>query len=232
MDGCLSHPLSSSELTGEDIADGFQITGFVSPGLRNLHLEKAAAAKSLQSCPTLRNPMDGSPPGSPVPGILQARTLEWAAISFSNAWKWKVKVKSLSRVRLFATPWTAAYQAPLPMGFSRQEYWSGVPLPSPLEKARHGKSLQYFCLENPMDRGAWPWQATVHRVSKSQTQLMRCSMHACLLVEHRAENISLHKSDWHWGQIKKRSKSEEWIFLMRIFLMSSMKEDHYIWPKW
>ena len=71
------------------------------------------------------------PPGSPVPGILQARTLEWVAISFSNAWKWKVKVKSLSHVRLLATPWTAAYQAPPSMGFSRQEYWSGVPLPSP-----------------------------------------------------------------------------------------------------
>ena len=84
-------------------------------------------AKSLQSCPTLCNPIDGSPPGSPVPEILQARTLEWVAISFSNAWKWKVKVKSLSRVRLLATPWTAAYQAPPPMGFSRQEYWSGVP---------------------------------------------------------------------------------------------------------
>ena len=71
----------------------------------------AAAAKSLQSCLTLCHPIDGSPPGSPVPGILQARTLEWVAISFSNAWKWKVKVKSLSRVQLFATPWTAAYQA-------------------------------------------------------------------------------------------------------------------------
>ena len=91
----------------------------------------AAAAKSLQSCPTLCDPIDSSPPGSPVPGILQARTLEWVAISFSNEWKWKVKVKSLSRVRLLATPWTAAYQAPPPMGFSRQEYWSGVPLPSP-----------------------------------------------------------------------------------------------------
>ena len=90
-----------------------------------------AAAKSLQSCPTLCNPIDGSPRGSPVPGILQARTLEWVAISFSNAWKWKVKVKSLSCVRLSATPWTAAYQAPPPMGFSRQEYWRGVPLPSP-----------------------------------------------------------------------------------------------------
>ena len=92
----------------------------------------AAATKSLQSCPTLCDPIDGSPPGSPIPGILQARTLEWAAISFSNAWKWKVKVKSLSRVWLFVTPWTAAYQAPPSMGFSRQEYWSGLPLPSPL----------------------------------------------------------------------------------------------------
>ena len=91
----------------------------------------AAAAKSLQSCLTLCDPIDSSPPGSPIPGILQARTLEWGAISFSNAWKWKVKVKLLSRVRLLATPWTAAHQAPPPMGFSRQEYWSGVPLPSP-----------------------------------------------------------------------------------------------------
>ena len=78
----------------------------------------AAAAKSLQSCLTLFDPIDGSPPGSPVPGILQARTLEWVAISFSNAWKWKVKVKLLSRVRLLATPWSAAHQAPLSMGFS------------------------------------------------------------------------------------------------------------------
>ena len=90
----------------------------------------AAAAKSLQSCPALCDPIDGSLPGSPVPGILQARTLEWVAISFSNAWKCKVKVKSLSRVRLLETPWTAAYQAPPSMRFSRQEYWSGVPLPS------------------------------------------------------------------------------------------------------
>ena len=95
-----------------------------------------AAAKSLQSCPTLCDPIDGSPPGSPIPGILQARTLEWVAISFSSAWKWKVKVKSLSRARLLATPWTAAYQAPPSMGFSMQEYWSGVPLPSPKESHR------------------------------------------------------------------------------------------------
>ena len=84
-------------------------------------------AKSLQSCPTLCDPINGSPPGSAVPGILQARTLEWVAISFSNAWKWKVKVKSLSRVQLSVTPWTSAYQAPPSMGFSRQEYWSGMP---------------------------------------------------------------------------------------------------------
>ena len=90
----------------------------------------AAAAKSLQSCPTLCDPIDGSPPGSAVPGILQARTLEWVAISFSSAWKWQVKVKSLSCVWLLATPWTAAYQAPPSVGLSRQEYWSGVPLPS------------------------------------------------------------------------------------------------------
>ena len=83
----------------------------------------AAAAKSLQLCPTLCNPIDGSPPGSPFPGILQARTLEWVAVSFSNAWKWKGKVKLLCHIRLLATPWTAAYQSPLSMGFSRQKYW-------------------------------------------------------------------------------------------------------------
>ena len=102
----------------------------------------AAAATSLQSCRTLCDPIDGSPPGSPVPRILQARTLEWVAISFSNAWKWKVKVKSLSRVQPSVTPWTAAHQAPPSMGFSRQEYWSGVPLPSPQQGS--GDDLQMF----------------------------------------------------------------------------------------
>ena len=87
-----------------------------------------ATAESLQSCLTLCDPIDGSPPGSPVPGILQARTQGWAAISFSNAWKWIVKGKSLRSRSCFAIPWTAAYQAPPSMGFSRQEYWSGVPL--------------------------------------------------------------------------------------------------------
>ena len=100
------------------------------PGKSSLVI--AAAAKSLQSCPTLCDPIDGNPAGSAIPGILQARTLEWVATSFSNAWKWKVKVKSLSHVWLFETPWTTGYQAPPSMGFSRQEYWSGVPLPSPI----------------------------------------------------------------------------------------------------
>ena len=116
---------------------------------------KAAAAKLLQPCPTLCDPIDSSPPGSPVPGILQARRLEWVAISFSKAWKWKVKVKSLSRVRLLATSWTSAYQAPPSMGFSRQEYWSGVPLPSPyvclLQRNVHNTSFLkalFLCLDN------------------------------------------------------------------------------------
>ena len=110
----------------------------------------AAAAKSLQSCPTLFDPTDSSTPGSAIPGILQARTLEWVAISFSNAWKWKVKVKSLSRVRLFATPWTAAHQAPLSMGFSRQEYWSGWPLPSP---EMQGTRVQFLGQEDLLEKG-------------------------------------------------------------------------------
>ena len=106
-----------------------QAWGFIKDSL--LPAAAAAAAKSLQSCPILWDPIDGSPPGSPVPGILQARTLEWVAISFSNAGKWRVKGKSLSHVRLFATPWTAAHPASPSMRFSRQECWSGVPVPSP-----------------------------------------------------------------------------------------------------
>ena len=110
-----------------------QAAGNCDQGSRNFSCSAAAAAvaKLLQSCPTLCDPIDDRPLGSPVLGILQARTLEWVAISFSNACNWKVKVKSLSRVRSSATPWTAAFQAPPSMGFSRQEYYSGVPLPSP-----------------------------------------------------------------------------------------------------
>ena len=111
----------------------------------SISLCAAAAAKSLQSCPTLCDPMDCSLPRFSVHGILQARTLEWVAISFSNAWKWKVKVKSLSRVWLLVTPWTAAYQPPPSMGFSGHQYWSGVPLPSPSLCAQ-------LCISNPQGR--------------------------------------------------------------------------------
>ena len=126
-------------------------------------------AKSLQSCPTLCDPVDGSPPGSPIPGILQARTLEWVAISFSNAGKWKVKVKSLSPVWLLATPWTAAYQAPLPMGFSRQEYWSGVPLPSPQKRS--------YCIHIEIMRR---WPKCVKGVQEVQTCSYKIS-HGCVM---------------------------------------------------
>ena len=132
-DPCFTFPTpegrSSPTNTPVSSPSSFTLTSFA---CFYIFFSAAADAKSLQSCSTLCNPIDGSPPGSPIPGILQARTLEWVAISLSNAWKWKVKVKSLSHVHLLVTPWTAAYQAPLPMGFSRQEYWSGVPLPSPI----------------------------------------------------------------------------------------------------
>ena len=109
----------------------------------------AAAAKSHQSCLTLCDPIECSPSGSPVPGILQARTLEWVAISSSNAWKWKVRVKLLSHVRLFTTPWTAAYQACPSMGFSRQEQWSGVPLPSPKYTLLYIKCTLLYIKQQP-----------------------------------------------------------------------------------
>ena len=115
----------------------------------------AAAAKSRQSCLTLCEPIDGSPPGSPIPGILQARTLEWVAISFSNAWKWKVKVNLLSHVWLFATPRTAAHQAPPSMGFSRQEYWNGVPLPSPLHAADTVKNRYLATIASQQNVRRW-----------------------------------------------------------------------------
>ena len=113
-----------------------------------------AAAKWLQPCPTLCDPIDGSPPGSAVPGILQAGTLEWVAIAFSDEWKWKVKVKLVSRVWLLVTPWTAAYQAPPSMGFSRQDYWSGVPSPSPM--------FIYTCWE--INHGFYKYSDQYHKV--------------------------------------------------------------------
>ena len=116
--------------TQPPLKSSLPLAGYLEAKMQNIKHAAAAAAKSLQSCPTLCDPTNGSPSGFPVPVILQARTLEWVVISFSNAWKWKVTVKSLSRVWLLATPWTAAYQAPPSMGFSRQKCWSGVPLPS------------------------------------------------------------------------------------------------------
>ena len=109
----------------------YSLLGSSVHGIFQTRILAASAAKSLHLCPTLCDPIDGSPPDSPVPGVLQARTLEWVAISFSNVWQWKVKVKSLRHVQLLATPWTVAHQTPLSVGFSRQEYWSGVPLPTP-----------------------------------------------------------------------------------------------------
>ena len=164
------------------------------------HSAAAAAAKSLQSCPTLCDPRDGSPSGSTVPGILQARTLEWVAISFSNAWKQKLKVKLLSRVRLCASPWTAAYQAPLSMEFSRQEYWSGLPFPSPMHESEKWKwspsvvshssrphGLQPTRLLCPWD---FPGKSTevgchwlLHGASKSQTWLRDSTTSKTLKVQ-------------------------------------------------
>ena len=116
----------------------------------------AAAAKSLQLCPTLCDSIDGSSLGSSVPGILQARTLEWVATSFSNAWKWKVKVKLLSHVRLLGTPWTAAYQAPPSLGFSRQEHWSGLPFPSTMHESEKWKWSRLVVSNSSRPHGLQP----------------------------------------------------------------------------
>ena len=120
----------------------------------------------------LCDPIDGSAPGSTVPGILQARTLEWVAISFSNAWKWKVKVKSLSCVWPSATPWTAAYQAPPSLGFSRREYWSGAPLPSPTSHSANPQNKSKSLL-NLSFGGKWAevCGAPGHCMSLSHSQL-------------------------------------------------------------
>ena len=142
----------------------------------------AAAAKSLSSFPTLCDPIDSSPPGSPIPGILQVRTLEWVAISFSNAWKWKVKGKSLSRVQLLATSWTAAHQAPPSMGFSRQEYWSGVPLPS-LESAIPTHIPPLSCVSSPQPCPASYSKALLScPQSLPFCQFLHCRAGICILL--------------------------------------------------
>ena len=127
----------------------------------------AAAAKSLQLCPTLCDPIEGSPPGSAIPGILQARTLEWVAISFSSALKWKVKVKSLSRVWLSVIPWTATYQVSPSMEISRQEYWSGVPLPSPIKHVTYtlftfyALLIKHYLYRKYVCWWKWKWSCSV-----------------------------------------------------------------------
>ena len=118
-------------------------------------------AMSLQSCLAMRDPRDGSPPGSPIPGIHQSRTLEWVAMSFSNAWKWIVKVRMLSRVRLLATPWTAAYQAPPSMEFPRQEYWSGVPLGRRNENHNHRKQTKLITWTTALSNSMKLWACHV-----------------------------------------------------------------------
>ena len=143
-----------------------------------------ATAKSLQSCPTLCDPVDGSPPGSPVPGILQTRTLEWGAISFSSAWKWKVKVKSLSHVQPSGTAWTAAHQASPSMGVSRQEYWSGMPLPSP----KHSKppfiiwigNISSLCVLQILLRMSFPSGLVFHCCSDQWLQIWWLNTNYCL----------------------------------------------------
>ena len=126
----LSHPYMT---TGKTIAlTRWTFVGKVMSLLFNML--SAAAAKMLQLCPTLCDPIDSSPPVSSIPGILQARIQEWVAISLSTAWKWKVKAKLLSCVPLAGNPGTAAYQAPLSMGFSRQEYWSSCHCPLRLSR--------------------------------------------------------------------------------------------------
>ena len=144
------------------------------------------AAKLPQSCPTLCDPIDSSPPGSPVPGILQARTLEWVAISFSSAWKRKVKGKSLSRVRLFVTPWTAAYQAPPSMGLSRQEYWSWVPLPGTIWRIST-LNLVWGLNGSYLEMGDYSRHCTSYTFSGITLQI------PCLLWFQHPEPTSLHE---------------------------------------
>ena len=164
----------------------------------------AAVANSLQSCPTLCNSIDGGPPGSPVPGILQARTLEWVAISFSNTGKWKVKVKSLSHVRLLATPWTAAHQAPPSMGFSRQEYWSGVPLPSPFIRRTPTKIKPCYVLSRVLlcDPMVTPPGSSIHGDSPGKNTGVSCHflLQGIFLIQGLNPNL-LHLLHWQVGSL-------------------------------
>ena len=159
----------------------------------------AAAAKSLHSCPTLCDPRDCSLSGFSVHGILQARTLEWVAISFSNAWKWKVKVKSLSCAQLFATPWTAAYQAPPSMGFSRQGYWSGVPLPSP------SLPLTFLCL--PLGLLTLLMKSVTDTIDPYYSQLNKHLVSASKILKSGCVQIEV--TFFYWEEQRKLMMSKE-----------------------
>ena len=187
-------------------------------------LSTAAVAKSLHLCPTLFDPIDGSPPGSTILEILQARTLEWVAISFSNAWKWKVKVQSLSHVQLLATPWTAAYQALPSMGFSRQEYWSGLPLPS--WKAMQLSTATTCQIGLPW--AVWLWchwglfnvAALPSSPKFSQHSRLCCSHSACLndLCSFQSHRCSEILDQWGWNP-------------QTTFFFKSSPEDYEVQPQ-
>ena len=154
----------------------------------------AAAAKSLQSCLTLCNPIDSSPPGSPVHGIFQARILEWVVISFSNAQKWKVKVKSFSHVWLLATPWTAAHQAPPSLGFSRQEYWSGCHFLFQCMKVKSESEVAESCLtpRDPMDCS--PPGSSIHGIF--WTGGVECVAITAMLIYHSYIYVYIYPPSW------------------------------------
>ena len=167
--------------------------------------------------------MDCSPPGSSVHGILQARILEWVAISSSSAWKWKVKVKSLSRVWLVATPWTAAHQAPPSMGFSRQEYWSGVPLPSPTpvlftifpQKVNHVNTGSELCFRRSV---------TKLKCKLAWYRLLRMKMYI-----HWYRKCG--KMSQKWEKMTKLSRKEIWSDTISLFEFFTRTSSHQITMK-
>ena len=151
----------------------------------------AAAAAAAKSCLTRCDPIHGSPPGSPVPGILQARTQEWVSIPFSSAWKWEVKVKSLSRVRLCETPWTTTSRLLHPWDFSRQEYWSGLPLPSPIgwHSYRQKNCLEVAIHSIKRTRNL-PIGKRCHYLLKETSHIKR-GLHSQVTFKDRVEDIKM-----------------------------------------
>ena len=171
------------------------------------------AANSLQLCLALCDPIDGSPLGFPILGILQARTLEWVAISFPNAWKWKAKVKSLSRVRLFTTPWTADYQAPPPMGFSSQEYWSGLPLAGKLYSM--GLHLGIIKIEKNKKQKTKQWKASVIK-----NVYFSCGFRNC--GDKHSVNLCSHGDQYKMA----------WDYLILSSEVLSLEVNHVRIPRW